>query len=130
MTIAHTIRKTTILFMALLMISVPLLAAAGTSSGQAAQGSLANTEWNPEVSTEPEAVYGKLRAQSQQVCGSSDLKVAGGLTRSLPDAWDYGGPWQGSAFFHAAMRFPASSSWMCASPISAKLNNLKARSPL
>lgn len=82
MTTAHTIRKTTILFMTLLMISVPLLAAAGTSSGQAAQGSLANTKWSPEVSSEPEAIYGKLKVRSQQVCGSSDLKVAGGLTQS------------------------------------------------
>lgn len=82
MTTAHTIRKTTIFALALIMISVPFTAAAGTSSSQTTQGSLANTEWSPEVSNNPEAVYGKLKAKSQQVCGSSDIKVAGGLTQS------------------------------------------------
>ena len=34
------------------------------------------------MSYEPEAVYGKLKARSRDVCGSSDLRIAGGLTQS------------------------------------------------
>lgn len=78
----HAMRKTIILFTAMALFTIPLMAAAGASSGQKGYGSLANTEWSPEVSTEPEAVYGKLKAKSQHMCGSSDLRIAGGLTQS------------------------------------------------
>lgn len=82
MTTTHAMRKMMILFTAMALFTIPLMAAAGASSGQKGYGSLANTEWSPEISNEPEAVYGKLKARSRQVCGSSDLHIAGGLKES------------------------------------------------
>ena len=85
MTTAHTIvfRETMVSLAALALLSVPLMASAGTSSTPAPDVQLLKTEWSAEISRNPEAVYGKLKSQSQEVCGSSDLRVAGGLARSM-----------------------------------------------
>ena len=59
-----------------------MIASAGAASDSNANRSLLNSEWQPEVQNDADAVYGKLKAESKEVCGSSDRRITGGLRQS------------------------------------------------
>ncbi len=79
---AHTIRNSVISLIAVAAFSLPLITSAATTSDSNANRSLLNSEWQPEVQNDADAVYGKLKAQSREVCGSSDRRITGGLRKS------------------------------------------------
>ena len=81
MTNAHTIaiRKTMIFMAALALFSVPLMVSAGNSQASAPNATLLKTERVNVVSNDSEAVYHELKSKSHKVCGSSDLRITGGL---------------------------------------------------
>jgi len=79
---AHTTRKLIISLAAVAAISLPLIASASATSSADANASILSTKWTPEVDNSPEALYGKLKTRSHDVCGSSDLNITGSLRRS------------------------------------------------
>jgi hypothetical protein len=79
---AHTIRNSVVSLIAVAAFSLPLMSSAGTTSGKHANRSLLNSEWQPEVQNDAGSVYGKLKAESREVCGSSDRRIAGGVRQS------------------------------------------------
>lgn len=79
---AHTIRNSVVSFIAVAAFSLPLMTSAATTSDNNANRSLLNSEWQPEVDRDADAVYGKLKSQSKEVCGSSDRRITGGLRES------------------------------------------------
>ncbi len=84
MTTAHTrvLRKAMISLATLALCSAPLMVSANTAQVQAPDAAPFKTEWSAEVSNDPEAVYGRLKTKSHQVCGESDVRMTGGLIRS------------------------------------------------
>lgn len=76
---AHTIRKSIVSLTALAVLSLPLLASAGVHDPNR---SLFVSGGEAGVQSDPVSVYGKLKAKSREVCGSSDLRITGGLRRS------------------------------------------------
>jgi hypothetical protein len=79
---AHTIRKSVISLTALAMLSLPLISSAAATTSNDANQSLLNSEWQPVIDHNSEAVYGKLKMKSRDLCGSSDLRIAGGIQKS------------------------------------------------
>lgn len=81
MTTAHTIaiRKTVISMAALALLSAPLMVSAGTIQASAPNAAPLKTERVNVVSSDPETVYHELKTNSHKVCGSSDLRITGGL---------------------------------------------------
>lgn len=79
---AHTIRNSVVSLIAVAAFSLPLISSAGTASDSNANRSLLNSEWQPEVQNDADAVYGKLKAESKEVCGSSERRITGGLRQS------------------------------------------------
>jgi UrcA family protein len=79
---AHTIRNSVVSLIAVAAFSLPLVTSAATTSDSNANRSLLNSEWQPEVQNDANSVYGKLKAESKEVCGSSDRRITGGLRQS------------------------------------------------
>ena len=79
---ARTIRNTIFSLAAIAAISLPLIASASATGESDANASLLRSEWAPLVDNDPDALYGKLKGQSREVCGSSDLRITGNLRRS------------------------------------------------
>jgi len=78
----HTIRHSVVSLIAVAAFSLPLISTAANTSDAQARGSLLNSEWQPEVHDDADAVYGKLKAESREVCGSSERRLTGGLRQS------------------------------------------------
>ena len=79
---ARTIRNTIISLAAIAVISLPLIASASATGESDANTSLLRSEWAPVVDNNPDALYGKLKDKSHDLCGSSDLQITGDLRRS------------------------------------------------
>ena len=79
---AHTIRNSIISLVAVAACSLPLISSASTDTGKEANRGLLNSKWQPEVHNDANAVYGKLKSETKEVCGSSDRRIAGGLRES------------------------------------------------
>ena len=79
---AHTLRNSVVSLIAVAAFSLPLISSAAAASGNHANRSLLNSEWQPEIQNDANSVYGKLKAESREVCGSSDRRIAGGVRRS------------------------------------------------
>jgi len=79
---AHTIRNSVVSLIAVATLSLPLISSAAATTDSSPNRSLLNSEWQPEVQNDANSVYGKLKAETKEVCGSSDRRVTGGLRRS------------------------------------------------
>ena len=79
---AHTIRHSVVSLVAIAALSLPLISSASSTADRNANRSLLNSEWQPEVHSDANAVYGKLKSETKEVCGSSDRRIAGGLRES------------------------------------------------
>lgn len=79
---ARTIRNTIISLAAIAAISLPLITSASATGESDANTSLLRSEWALEVDNNPDALYGKLKDKSHELCGSSDLQITGDLRRS------------------------------------------------
>jgi UrcA family protein len=78
---ARTVRNSILSLATVVAFSLPLAVSAGATDSADGNRSLLNSEWKLEVSNEPEAVYGKLKSQSHEVCGSSSRYITGDLRR-------------------------------------------------
>jgi hypothetical protein len=79
---ARIIRNSIISLAAVAVISLPLTASASPRAESVANTSLLRSEWVPQVDNSPDALYGKLKSRSHEVCGSSDLHITGDVRRS------------------------------------------------
>jgi len=79
---AHTIRNSVVSLVAVTALSLPLITLAGAENKQDVNMSLLNSEWQPEVDNEANAVYGKLKSQTKEVCGPSDRRITGSVRQS------------------------------------------------
>jgi hypothetical protein len=79
---AHLIMKTTLILGAVAAMTFPLMISANVNANSNAGYSLVNTVKPAEPRNDPEAVYVKLQNLSQDVCGSSDLRITGSLKKS------------------------------------------------
>lgn len=79
---AHTLRNSVVSLVAVAAFSFPLILPAAANSENHATRSLLNSEWQAEVQNDADAVYGKLKAESREVCGSSERRITGGLRQS------------------------------------------------
>lgn len=79
---AHTIRNSVVSLIAVAVFSLPLISSAGSTTDSDAHRSLLNSEWQPEVQNDADAVYGKLKSESKEVCGSSERRITGGIRQS------------------------------------------------
>lgn len=79
---AHTIRNSAVSLFALVIFSLPLIASAGTSTVQSPNESLLSIEANSHIETSPEVLYDRLQDKSRDMCGSTDIRMTGGLKRS------------------------------------------------
>jgi UrcA family protein len=79
---AHTIRNSVVSLIAVAVFSLPLITSAATGSDNSAKRSLLNSEWQAEIDNDADAMYGKLKAESKEVCGSTDRRITGSLRQS------------------------------------------------
>ncbi len=79
---AHIIRNSVVSLVAVAALSLPLISSAAASAERNANRGLLNSEWQPRVDNDAAAVYGKLKSETREVCGSSDRRITGGLRES------------------------------------------------
>jgi hypothetical protein len=79
---AHTIRNSVVSLIVVAAFSLPLISSAATTSNGNANRGLLSSEWQSEVRTDASSVYGKLKAESKEVCGSSERRITGGVRQS------------------------------------------------
>lgn len=79
---ARNIRHSILSIAAVAAVSLPLMASAATGDNDDPNRSLLVDNGNPAVQNDPEQLYGKLKSQSHEVCGSSSLRIAGDIRRS------------------------------------------------
>lgn len=78
----HTIHSPAVSLTAAVIVSLAMMASAAADVTQVRGMGLFLSEPQPLLENEPEAVYGKLKAASRELCGSDNLYIAGGVERS------------------------------------------------
>jgi UrcA family protein len=78
----HTIRNLAISLTAMALLLLALTIPAVADVNEVRGMGLFLAEPQPVADNGPEAVYGKLKARSRELCGSDDLRIAGGIKRS------------------------------------------------
>lgn len=82
MTNSSSIKRTIVSAIAVSLIALPMLAAAGSTDSSKSQSSIFYSKDNLDNRTDQEILYARLQDASRDMCGTNNLQVTGSIERS------------------------------------------------